>query len=84
MPKQLNVNLAFTADTGAAKAQIKSLEQDLKNLMSATGPTKDFPLTKELVQAKEAAGQLRLALQNATTSTGSLDLSMIKQLKLLV
>ena len=79
MPKQLNVNLAFTADTGAAKAQIKSLEQDLKNLVSATGATKDFKLTKDLVQAKEAAGQLRLALQNATTSTGTLDLSKFDQ-----
>lgn len=79
MPKQLNVNLAFTADTSAAKQQIKSLEQDLKNLMSASGPTKDFKLTKELVQAKEAAGQLKLALQSATTSTGSLDLSKFDQ-----
>ena len=79
MPKQLNINLAFTADTNAAKQQLKSLEQDLKNLVSATGATKDFKLTKDLVQAKEAAGQLRLALQNATTSTGSLDLSKFDQ-----
>jgi len=79
MPKQLNVNLAFTADTSAAKQQIKALEQDLKNLVSASGSTKDLKLTKDLVQAKEAAGQLRLALQNATTSTGSLDLTKFDQ-----
>ena len=79
MPKQLNVNLAFTADTSAAKQQIKQLEQDLKNLVSATGSTKELKLTKDLVEAKEAAGQLRLALHNATTSTGSLDLSKFDQ-----
>lgn len=79
MPKQLNVNLAFTADTGAAKQQIKSLEQDLKNLVSGTGMNKDFKLTRELAEAKEAAGQLKLALQSATSSTGTLDLSKFDQ-----
>ena len=79
MPKQLNVNLAFTADTGAAKQQIQSLQQDLKNLVTGTGSGQELKLTKEIVQAKEAAGQLKLALDTATSSTGKLDLSKFDQ-----
>ena len=33
MAKQLNVNLAFTADTGKAKAQLQSLQNQLQSLI---------------------------------------------------
>ena len=37
MAKQLNVNLAFTADTSKARAEINSLQQSLSKLSSGVG-----------------------------------------------
>ena len=34
MAKQLNANLAFNADTAKAKAEIKTLQQDLYKIMT--------------------------------------------------
>ena len=41
MAKQLNVNLAFTADTGKAKAQLQDLQKTLDNMLRSAG--KDVP-----------------------------------------
>ena len=49
MAKQLNVNLAFTADTSKAKAQIKELQSTLDKLMLDTSTSGELGLTKDLV-----------------------------------
>ncbi len=75
MPKQLNVSLAFTADTSAAKQQIQDLQKSLSDLIKSSGQGQKLGLTKELVEAKSAAADLQVMLKGATSSTGSLDLS---------
>ena len=76
MAKQLNVNLAFSADTGKAKAQIQELQSLLNQLSSNTGITKDLPITGEIMEAQVAAKQLSTALGEAfNVNTGKLDLS---------
>ena len=81
MAKQLNVNLAFTADTGQAKAQIMQLQQQLTNLVNIAGrQSGQLGLTKELQQATTAAAQLKAQLQTATdVNTGKLDLTKFTQ-----
>ena len=76
MPKQLNVNLAFTADTGKAAASIKSLQQQLTQLMN-TGAlnSNSLGLTKEIKDATTAVAQLKSQLSSATNSAGNLDLT---------
>ena len=37
MPKQLNVNLAFTADTSQAKKSLKELQQSLQDIAKLPG-----------------------------------------------
>ena len=77
MAKQLNVSLAFTADTGKAKAQIQDLQKTLDSLITGSGQSGELGLTKDLVQARSAAADLKVALQGATTATGSIDLSKL-------
>ena len=76
MAKQLNVNLAFTADNSRAKAQIQELQKALDSLISSSQASGgELGITKELIQAQSAAADLKIALNQATTSSGSLDLS---------
>lgn len=78
MAKQLNVNLAFSADTSKAKAQLASLQQQLSSLMSM--PTSNFPMTANIQEAITAAAQLKIHLQNATNiKTGNLDFAKLNQ-----
>ena len=80
MAKQLNVNLAFTADTGKAKQQLQELQQSLDRLISNTNSkTTEFGLTKELAQATTEASKLKIMLESATTSSGTLDLGKFSQ-----
>ena len=80
MAKQLNVNLAFTADTGKAKAQLQDLQRQLDLLMKKSVTTTDgLGLTKDLMKATEAAGELKMMLEAATTPTGKLDLGAFNQ-----
>ena len=75
MAKQLNVNLAFTADTGKAKAQLQDLQKQLSSLINNTS-TDGFagPIT----EASKAAAELKVHLQNATNiKTGSLDFTKL-------
>ena len=76
MPKQLNVNLAFTADTSKAKAQLQDLQKQLTQLTNTSlGKTKDLGMVKEIQDATAAAAQLKAQLESATNvSTGKLDL----------
>ena len=81
MAKQLNVNLAFTADTSQAKAQIQSLQTQLKAITSLN-PTTAFggTLTKQIQEASMAATQLQVHLKNATNvNTGTLDFTKLNQ-----
>lgn len=80
MAKQLNVNLAFTADTGAAKAQMMDLQRTLQSI--AINPTSfgGEKLTAEILEASKAAAQLSVQLKNATNvDTGTLDFSKLNQ-----
>lgn len=75
MAKQLNVNLAFTADNSRAKAQIQELQKALDSLISSPRSSGELGITKELIQAQSAAADLKVALNQAVTPSGSLDLS---------
>ena len=80
MAKQLNVSLAFTADTGKAKAQLQDLQNSLDKLINSTSTnTSNFGLTKELAQATTEASKLKIMLESATNSTGGLDLGKFNQ-----
>ena len=77
MAKQLNVNLAFTADTGKAKAQLKDLQSQLNNLINASGPN---GMATQITEATKAAAELKVHLQNATNvKTGNLDFSKLNE-----
>ena len=77
MPKQLNVNLAFTADTSKAKAQLQDLQRQLDTL-TQHNPTvsNNFGISKELQNSIHLTSQLKAQLQDATNvNTGKLDLT---------
>lgn len=76
MPKQLNVDLSFRADTSQAKAAFDKLLKELNSLGAGSTTSKDLPITKEIQQAQVAAKELGTSLQAAyNSSTGKLDLS---------
>ena len=80
MAKQLNVNLAFTANTSEAKQQIQSLQQQLTQLTNMPVSLKGQKLTQEIIQASNAAAELKIHLQNATNvQTGNLDFTKLNQ-----
>lgn len=76
MAKQLNVSLAFTADTGQAAQQIKQLQQQLDNLTNIrSGAASQLGITKEIQQAINMTNQLKAALNSSlNANTGNLDL----------
>lgn len=76
MPKQLNVNLAFQADTSKAKTDIQELQNVLFKLQSTGTSGTKMGLTKELQEAQVAARELSIHLNNAfDANTGKLDLT---------
>lgn len=76
MAKQLNVNLAMTADTSKAKAELQSLQKQLNDLMlSAQKNDSSLGLSKDIQHATQMAAQLKVQLEAATGSTGKLDLT---------
>lgn len=76
MAKQLNVNLAFTADTGQAKAQIADLQTSLSQLMMNSKMNgKSLGLSSELSKATAQVAELKTLLSASTSATGQLDLS---------
>lgn len=76
MAKQLNVSLAFSADTSKAKAEIKDLQQTLSQLINTNAKGSELGITKEIHEATVAAAELQNALKNATDmSSGKLSLA---------
>lgn len=82
MPKQLNVDLSFTADTAQARQQIKQLQSELTKLTttSSISGQKSFGITKELEEATTTVAKLRANLSDAVNATtGKLDLTKFQQ-----
>lgn len=80
MAKQLNVNLAMTADVSKAKTELQALQKQLDSLMaSANRNNTSLGLSKELSNATAMAAKLKVQLESATTSTGKLDLTQFNQ-----
>lgn len=81
MAKQLNVNLAFNADTSKVKSQLDDLQKQLTKVMeTATKKADAFGMTKELQEATQAAASLKAHLDQATNvKTGKLDLGLLNQ-----
>ena len=80
MAKQLNVNLAFTADTSQAKAQIKDLQNQLTNLINQPASGMNNGIASNIKEATNAAAELKVHLENATNvKTGTLDFSRLSQ-----
>lgn len=74
MAKQLNVSLAFTADTREAKAQLQDLQKQLNNILKM--PSNKLGITDEIREAISATAELSSRLQQATNvNTGNLDFS---------
>ena len=58
MAKQLNVNLAFTADTSQAKAQLQSLQAQLSGLLNSTnGQSFGNQITGDINKASKAIAE---------------------------
>ena len=77
---QINVNLAFNADTSKAKQQIQDLQNQLSAIinMPATGLGAD--MAAKINQASRAAAELKVHLEKATNvKTGSLDFTKLNQ-----
>lgn len=79
MPRQFEINLAFTADTEKAKNDIRDLQKTLNQLMSNTSmKTSEGTLTQFTTETKQAmkdVAQLQAMLNNSVNqSTGRLDL----------
>ena len=71
MSKQLNIDVNL--NTAKASAQLKSLQQMLQEAINST--TSKGTLTREIVQATEAATKLKSILNSSMNSKGNLDLS---------
>ena len=76
MAKQLNVSLAFTADTSKAKKEIQDLQTQLTQLINSVGTNKQLTgLNSEIQKSVSAAAKLKVQLESATNvDTGKLDL----------
>ena len=77
MAKQLNVNVAVTADTSAAKAQLQSLQSTLSQLSTSSTNLHLGLNTSELNKAISDVDKLQAHLKNATNSSGLLDFSKL-------
>lgn len=78
---KINVDLQFTANTQQAKAQLDQLKNSLNQLGNLTNINlKTDKITKEIVQASNAALQLKASLEAATNvNTGKLSLTKFNQ-----
>lgn len=80
MAKQLNVNLAFTADTGRAKAQLQDLQNALNKLTSMSESNGNgLGISKDIAQATNEVAKLKAILESSKSATGGLDLGKFNQ-----
>ena len=81
MPKQLNVDLRFNADTSQAKKQIQDLQTSLSQLGQNVNISKSFGgINSELTSALSTVNTLKTQLDRAfNTQTGKLDLTKFTQ-----
>ena len=79
MAKQLNVNLAFTADTSKARQQLQDLQRTLNGLTTSSAQSSPLGITNEINEAIVGVTKLEAVLKKATTNTGSLDLEQFRQ-----
>lgn len=78
MAKQLNVNLAVTANTQQAKQQLQSLQQTLSSLTTNSANLKVGLDTHQLQQASQQLIELQAHLKAATNiDTGTLDFTKL-------
>ena len=79
MAKQLNVNLAFTADTSKAKAQLQDLQTQLTNLINKSSSSgSGLGINADIEKAAKSAAELQAHLNKAVnTKTGNLDFSKL-------
>lgn len=66
MAKQLNVNLAFTADTSQAASQIQNLQKMLNQLTTNASLNNKLGLNKELTEATNQVTKLKSILSTST------------------
>ena len=77
---RINVNLAFTADTKAAQAQLKQLQDQLQRIINTPATGINAGMTKEIQAATQAAAQLQVQLNKAINQdTGKLDLGKLTE-----
>jgi len=81
MPKQLNIDLRFNADTSQAKKQIQDLQASLTKLGTSSTQNLSFDkMNSELVEATSNVNILKTQLERAfNTNTGKLDLTRFNQ-----
>lgn len=81
MAKQLNVNLAFNADTNKVRSQLQDLQRQLTQIMQTSmQKSGSMGITKELQEATQAAASLKAHLEQATNvNTGKLDLGLLNK-----
>ena len=81
MPKQLNINLGFTADTSQARQQIQQLKQSLEQLsVSTVGQSPFSKMPAEVMKAQQSVLKLKSILDSSlNANTGQLDLSKFNQ-----
>lgn len=80
MTKQLNVNLAFTANTTQAKSQLQDLQNTLNKVINQPATGVGNKISKEIQEASYAAAELKVHLERATNvDTGNLDFTKLNQ-----
>ena len=81
MAKQLNVNLSFTADSTQAKAQLRDLQNSLKQITADASKSSgnNFGITKDIAQATSKVAELQSVLEDCKTAAGGLDLGKFSQ-----
>ena len=80
MAKQLNVNLAFNADTSKAKQQIQDLQNQLSAIINMPTAGLGADIATKINQASRAAAELKVHLEKATNvKTGNLDFTKLNQ-----
>ena len=78
--KEYTVNLAFTADTSRAKAQLQDLQNQLTKIINTPTAGLGQDLVEDINQASYAAAELKVHLDQAMNQrTGSLDFSKLSQ-----